>query len=222
MIRRREVGLIIVFVLGCCAFAKAIEPPERNVEDNVVTSERDPKVRIELPDDVKYVGGDRWILDETADCELHAFIEADRKQIVQRLYWIQFESYLESKPNLKYQYDSSRRATIGGLEFIVDAWARASDEKATPDSDLGHFQALIKERGFKLPTGMMFVRLVHLLDEQKRKELMIIYGENLSSTGLNAADLKKGGLAEDEWKSIQKGLLERAQSKIVIRHGNEH
>ena len=36
-----------------------------------------------------------------------------------------------------------------------------------------------------MPAGMMSVRLVHLLDEQKRKELMIIYSENL--TGFDAA-----------------------------------
>ena len=29
----------------------------------------------------------------------------------------------------------------------------------------------------------MYVRLVHLLDKEKRKELMIIYGEDLAPTG---------------------------------------
>ena len=38
---------------------------------------------------------------------------------------------------------------------------------------------------------MMDVRLVHLLDAEKRKELMIIYGEDLASTGFTAADLRK-------------------------------
>jgi len=39
---------------------------------------------------------------------------------------------------------------------------------------------------------MIYVRLVHLLDEQKRQELMIIYDENTASTGLTAAELRKG------------------------------
>ncbi len=34
---------------------------------------------------------------------------------------------------------------------------------------------------------MKYVRLVHLLDEQRRKELMIIYGEDLAPTGFTAA-----------------------------------
>ena len=30
-----------------------------------------------------------------------------------------------------------------------------------------------------MPANAMYVRLVHLLDEAKRRELMIIYGEDL-------------------------------------------
>ena len=48
-----------------------------------------------------------------------------------------------------------------------------------------------------MPAGMMYVRLVHLLDEQKRKELMIIYGEYLAPTGFSVADLSQGGKAFD-------------------------
>jgi hypothetical protein len=67
-----------------------------------------------------------------------------------------------------------------------------------------------------MPAGMMYVRFVHLLDEQKRKELMVIYGENLVPTGFTAADLKKGGRAYDQWPVIEKSLVERAEKKIVI------
>jgi hypothetical protein len=58
---------------------------------------------------------------------------------------------------------------------------------------------------------------VHLLDESKRKELMIIYGEDLAPTGYTAADLQPGGKAYDRWPAIEKGLIERAQQKIAIQ-----
>ena len=64
---------------------------------------------------------------------------------------------------------------------------------------------------------MMYVRLVHLLDERKRKELMIIYGEDLEPTGFRAADLSKGGEAFDRWPAIEKGLLDRTEGKITIQ-----
>jgi hypothetical protein len=44
-----------------------------------------------------------------------------------------------------------------------------------------------------MPANAMCVRLVHLLDEAKRKELMIIYGEDLRSLGFSVVDLNKGG-----------------------------
>ena len=66
-----------------------------------------------------------------------------------------------------------------------------------------------------MPAGMISVRLVHLLDEQKRKELMIIYSENL--TGFAAADLKKGGKAENLWLSLEDDLLCERGKKSRLR-----
>ena len=44
-------------------------------------------------------------------------------------------------------------------------------------SDREHIEALVHAKGDRMPEAMMYVRLVHLLDKEKRKELMIIYGE---------------------------------------------
>ncbi len=208
--------ITIILSLAVCSLAAQAIAPERKIENNVIISERDPKVRIELPKSVQYAGADRWVLYGIADCELHAFVEADEQKNVQRLYWIQFESYLPTKPKLKHQYDSPRHATIGGLDFYVDTWTGANDDKVRAGSDTEHIEALIRAHGYKMPAGMMYVRLVHLLDEQKRKELMFIYGEDLEPTGFTAADLKKGGKANDQWPAIEKSLIERAEKKITI------
>jgi hypothetical protein len=192
------------------------EPPERKVENTGIISERDPKVRIELPKSVHYVGADRWVLYDMADCELHAFVDGNGQQDAQGLYWIQFEGYLPSKPDLKHEYDSPRHTTIGGLDFYVDTATGTQKDKVKPGSDTEHIRALLRASGYKMPTETMYVRFVHLLDEQKRKELMIIYGEDLASTGFTAADLKKGGKAYDKWSAIEKSLVERAENRIKI------
>jgi hypothetical protein len=62
----------------------------------------------------------------------------------------------------------------------------------------------------------MYVRLVHLLDKEKRKELMIIYGEDLSPTEFNAAALSENGKAHDRWPGIADRLLERAEKNVLI------
>jgi len=191
--------------------------PERKVTGSSITSERDPKVKVEFPSAAKYVGASRWDLYDIADCELHAFVEADPQMRVQRLYWIQFEGYLPSKPDMAHTYDSPRHATIGGMDFYVDTWVRSKDAEVRPGSDREHIEALVREKGYTEPSGMMYVRLVHLLDPQKRKELMIIYGEDLAPTGFSAADLDEKGAHRDKWPEIERGLIERAQEKIAVR-----
>jgi hypothetical protein len=207
---------IAVVVLFCVFLPAQATRPERKVEGSVITSERDPRVRIHLPNSAQYLGADRWVLYDMADCELHTFVDADPQKNVQRLYWVQFEGYLPTKPELKHTYDSPRHANLGGMDFYVDTWVRARDAEMQPGSDLEHILALMHTRDYHMPAGMMYVRLVHLLDEQKRKELMIIYGENVAESGLTAVELRPGGKGHGQWPSIEKGLLERAEKSVTI------
>ena len=205
---------IILAALVSCLTTNAQTPERKVVNNNIIISDHDPKIRIELPKSVWYVGVDRFVLQDIADCELYAFVEVDDQKNVQRLYWIQFESYLPSKPDLHHHYDSPRHMTLGGFRFYLDTWVKGTNENIKAGSDEDHIVALILSRGYKMPAGMMSVRLVHLLDEQKRKELMIIYSENL--TGFAPADLKKGGKAENLWLTLEDDLLLRARQEIKI------
>lgn len=209
------VVFILSFVWGVTLIAQTA-PPVRKVLDNVVTSERDPAVRIELPKAAQYVGADRWVLYGIADCELHAFVEADAQKNVQRLYWIQFEGYLPSRPDLRHTYDSPKHTTIGGMDFYVDTWVRAKGATTESGSDREHIEALVRARGYRMPEAMMYVRLVHLLDEEKRKEFMIIYGEDLAATGLTADELSEGGKAHDRWPGIADAMIGHAKRRIMI------
>jgi hypothetical protein len=214
--RGRLLKQVAVVILLCGSLATQIKGPERKVEGNVITSEREPKIRIRIPKSVQYVGAVRWALYGIADCELHAFVEADGQKNVERLYWIQFEGYLPTKPELKHTYDSPRHAQIGGLDFYVDTWVRPNDATTEQRSDREHIEPLIHGKGYKMPAGMMCVRLVHLLDDRKRKELMIIYDEDRSDTGYTAAELRGGGKAYSRWPTIEEELVARAEKKIMI------
>jgi hypothetical protein len=202
-------GILSVFALAQSA------APERRVKHNVIVSDHDPRATIELPRAVQYVGADRWVLYGIADCELHGFVEAQQQE-VRKLYWVQFEGYLPSKPDLHHTYDSPRHVSIGGTDFYVDTWVRARDEKITPGSDREHIEQLIRAKRYEMPASMMYVRLVHLLDAAKRKELMIIYGEDLGPTGLSAADLQKGGKSYESWPSLEKDLIDRTVASVTI------
>ncbi len=205
----------MVVVLSCLFVAAQTAVPERKVEGNVVDSERDPKVRVRLPKSAQYVGADRWVLYDIADCELHAFVDADAQKHVQRLYWVQFEGYLPTRPELQHTYDSPTHADIGGMDFYVDTWVRATGEEARRGSDLEHIFALVRDKGYVMPDGMTYVRLVHLFDA-KRKELMIIYGEDLARTGLTAAELKPNGKHHNRWPTVEKEARQKAENSVVI------
>jgi hypothetical protein len=103
-----------IWLFNGCVVAQVIAP-ERKVPGHAIISRRDPRARIDLPQSVEYAGADRFVLYGIADCELHAFVESDAQKNVQRLYWVQFEVYLPSKPALHHKYDSPRHTTIGGV-----------------------------------------------------------------------------------------------------------
>lgn len=186
------------------------------MEGRVITSARDPRVRIRLPKSARYLGADRWVLYDIADCELHLFVDADSKMNVQRLYWVQFEGYLPTRPELKHTYDSPRHTNLGSMDFYVDTWVRRQDAEMRPGSDGEHIVSLLRTKGYHMPDGMTYVRLVHLLDGRKRQELMIIYAEDVAPSGFTASDLQQGGTAYDRWPTIADGVVQRAEKALVI------
>jgi hypothetical protein len=207
--------LLLLPILLAVAFGQA-KAPERVVKDNVLTSAREPKVKIEVPKATRYVGADRWVLYDVADCELHGFVEADANKKVTRLYWIQFEGYVPEKPDLHHTYDSPRHAQIDGMDFYVDTWPRANNAEIRAGSDREHIEKLVKTKGYTMPEGMAYVRLVHLLDPEKRKELMIIYGEALPA-GVSADDLdEKEKDRQTKWPQIEQQVIKGAQQRIKI------
>ena len=192
------------------------EISERTVHGNTVVSSHDPAARIELPEYATYVGTDRWLLKAYSDnIELHAFVDADADKNVKRSYWVQFEAYLPSRPELKHHYDSERHIAFGGMDFYVDTWVERTDSKEEPDSDGAHFKALLRSAGYTLPQSMMSVRFVHLMGDS-RKELMLIYGEDAAPTGFTAAELAEGGRAHAQWLLLEPGLIHRAQLSITF------
>jgi hypothetical protein len=189
----------------------------RTVKGQVLTSTEMPAVKLKFDKAFKYVGGQRFVLYDVANAEQHFFVDADKEGRVKRLYWVQFEGYLPSNSHV-YQYKVNKTAKIGSLEFIADAWAR--NIKVNPgraDSDGSRARKFLEEKGFRIASDdVLSQRLVHLVDEAKRNELMIIYTEDLSPMKLTAADLSPGGKAVDHWEQISKGLLERATKGVEI------
>lgn len=213
-------AVLLPAAIGYLPVSRAAQPPRRVIHDTVI-SRRDPAVEITLPGFVHYVGTDRFVLTDPAlgrfdDCELYGFVHADSSRRVRDFYWVQFESYLPSHPKLHHTYDSPRHASLGGLDFYVDAWVTPSTKPPEAGSDEAHFYSLLASHGYRRG-DFMYVRLVHLTDPTKRKELMIIHAESLARTGYAAAQLEEGGSEHGRWASIANALIRRAERSITVR-----
>ncbi len=203
----------VTLALSLTSTAIAAEPIANR---NIIISTHDPEAQIEFPASAKFVGSSHWVLQAYEDdIKLNAYVDAGADKQVQRLYWLQFEAYLPSRPELKHIYDSKRHVTLGGMDFLVDTWVQTTVATDEPDSDDSQLQALVTGKGYTFPKYMMSVRFVHLMDGA-RKEMMYIYSEDLTPTGFTDDDLSKGGKAYSQWPRIEKGLIERGQASITF------
>lgn len=193
------------------------QQPARSVKGQVLTSTALPAISLKFDNAFKYAGGHEFILYDVARAEQHFFVDADKEGRVKRLYWVQFEGYLPDNTH-SYDYKVNKSVKIGGLDFIADAYARnIKANPGRPDSDGSRARAFLESKGYRLASDdVLSQRLVYLIDEAKRNELMIIYLEDLSSQGLTAADFETGGKAAARWVEISKGLLERAVKGMSV------
>lgn len=200
------------------AFAEnEADKPSRHVDGQVLTSSAMPAVHIEFDKRFKYAGTQSFVLYEVANCEQHFFVDADEKGLIKSLYWIQFEGYLPDNTH-SYKYELTKMVDIGGFDFIADAYVRTTTgTPGNPESDGNRARAFLESKGFRMADHIMSQRLVHLIGEDKRNELMIIYSEELTSRGLTVADLVEGGRAADDWDALAKGLLERGIANMRLR-----
>jgi hypothetical protein len=195
--------------------------PERTVTANVLVSTSSPRLRIELPTQARYLGADRWVLYDIADCEAHVFVEADAHKVVRRLYWVQFEGYVPGRPDLKYDYASDPVRRIHGIDFHVRTRSGPTDDPVRAGSDTEHVRQLIHAAGYAMPPDMMDVRLVQLLDATERSELMIIYAETAAAAGIARPDLVSSGKASERRPAIEPAIVQRAAKRIAFHELTE-
>ncbi|MEK6300051.1 MAG: hypothetical protein AABO41_04965 [Acidobacteriota bacterium] len=213
-----SLGLAFTYCLGSTVgnlsfelLSKGIQSQPRTVSGQILRSSETPKVELKFDKQFKYAGSQDFILYDVARAEQHFFVDADKQGRINRMYWVQFEGYLPGNTNT-YRYKANKTVHLGGLEFIADAYARnVKANPGRPDSDGARARAFLEGKGYRMPSDeVLSQRLVHLVDEAKRNELMIIYLEDLAGTGLTASDVSPGGRAADRWEAMSAGLLERA------------
>lgn len=184
----------------------------RTVEGQVLTSPELPAVRLEVDPTFAYAGGQSFVLAGVARAEQHLFVEAGENGHVQRLWWFQFEGYLPDAPHAYDYSDDPERRSLGGHEWTVrPIVTRVDHSDADPPSDGDMAEALLRSKGYALPDEIAGVRLVRLLGDDRRNELMIIYMEDLALEGGKLAELNAERRA-----AIASAVVERAVSGLRV------
>jgi hypothetical protein len=211
--KRTLLGLTAL--LFSCLLMAAPKAPEREVKGNRLISKSDPAITIQVPRSAVYLGAERWDLYDVADCELHLFVEAYPDKTVKAMYWVQFEAFLPSNEHT-YDYSKDEPVTFGRRPFWKSSSFGPTNNTPRAGGDGERTRQMLARAGYKLPEERMSVRLVHLLDETRRKELMIIYAEDLALSGYAAAQLMDGKEPRPEWKAVERELVERAMKRIKL------
>lgn len=225
-------GLFVL--LAVCAFlflthrtqkttTPTTEGLSRTVAGNVLTSPADPAVRLTIDEAFEYLGGHRFELYGAAAAEQHFFATRHPDGATRSFIWLQFEAILPHN-RASYDYSAARlRTELAGLEFFTDVepgqtWPIL--RHGFPGTDRYLALKFAADRGFPVPSDHAYARLVHIPDEERRTELLIIFMEDLGAQGLSADALEPGGASVDRWPAIESALLDRIRSVIEIERGS--
>jgi hypothetical protein len=195
---------LVVVLLASNLLAQAA--PERHVTGGTLVSKADPAASFKIDPVFQYVGGQVIDILKVAGAEQHFFIEGAADHSIRRFYWLQFEHF---SPDNTYTYNYSgivqTPVSLGRLAFMGDV--RSTPDYFTddnrPGSDSKAAENFLRAKGFKLDGTFVTLRLFHLPDVTKRRELMIIYGEILPR-----------GASGDQMKAE---ITARAQAGIAVQ-----
>jgi hypothetical protein len=186
--------LVSSSLLSSIAYAQSdVDSQTRRVKGQILTSASLPPIRIRFGKAFKYVGSQQFILYDRAQVEQHFFVDADKQQRIKRMYMVQFEGYL---PNISgsYNYPVTKTVSLAGQSYIVDAEVIPNVPaaiKQDAQSDVARAASFLEGKGYRIGDGIVFQRFVRLVDEGKRSEFILLYVEDLSGAGVDAAEKEK-------------------------------
>ena len=184
---------------------------QRTVDGNTLSSTAMPPIRIKVDDAFQYAGALHFILYDVAHVDVFLFVVAEQHHI-RRLLIVQFEGYLDDN-DYTYDYPITQTITLGAHGYLTDASAVNLPLliQERPDSEIARIVTFLRDKGNRMADDVISQRFVRLVDEARRNEILLFYGEELTDTSL-AADLASGG-------QIAQDLQERALASFTIVEG---
>jgi hypothetical protein len=158
-------------------------PPTRQVHGDTLVSPADPAASLIVAPAFRYAGGQVIDILKVAGAEQYFFIDAAPDSAIRRFYWIQFEYFY---PDNSHAYNYSgikgqKPVMLGRLDFAGDIRRGPNyfTDDDRPGSDSKAAEEFLRAKGFRIGGTFITLRMFHLPDATRRRELMIIYGEAL-------------------------------------------
>jgi hypothetical protein len=183
--------LATLMVLLSPSLLGAQSAPARAVHGDTLVSPANPAAAFVFAPPFRFAGSQTIDILKVAGADQYFFIEAAEDSSIRRFYWVQFEHYYPANDHT-YDFSSMNLQPVpfGRLEFLGDV--RVRDNYFTmdkrPGSDSQAAQTFLQAKGFRIDGTFATLRLFHLPDASRRRELMIIYGERVPA-GTVAADI---------------------------------
>jgi hypothetical protein len=133
--------------------------------------------RVQIAPAYRYLGGQRFVLQESADAEQHFYVRADSAGKIQQLYWFQVESKLPGQSG-GYHYGRDSSVTLNDLPFAVSLRDSRGDADPPPGSDAAAMMEFVRAAGLTFPPMGRPLRMVYTAKPGARQELMVVYLES--------------------------------------------
>jgi hypothetical protein len=202
-------------------FAGAEPQPARTVHNNVITSAGDPAIKLEVSDDLKYLGFFPFDIKSVAGGQRHLWVKADKNKRIQRLFILQFEGYYPSQ-TYRYNYKPRNVVRLGANDYNSNGFFYDDTEyhKEHPGSEAELTRKFLEERGYKFDAEQLLFRFYRSLPDpdpakDHRNEFLIFYIEPMKELGITMKETTEEQQTERE-KKLVAAARERALKTFKV------
>lgn len=193
-------------LLGGAALAALLVQPldaQRHRDGQRLVSDSLPAAVFTFDSTLTYLGTQSFILYDVARAEQHFWGVVDGTRL-KRFVWIQFEGYLPDNAHT-YNYSAYPTVMVSGRPFHHNGGIRRAElTRPRANSDGARMLQFLADKGYTLGDVTLYQRLVWLVDQAARHEVMVIYMEDLE------------GVPEERARALQSVLLGRATALFKI------
>jgi hypothetical protein len=188
----------------------------RTVSDHTIIS-TDPKLTIAIDSSLRFIGSFGFDIRDAAHAERFIFSDVDAQGAVHRLCVVQFENMLPQHPGSYDEPKQKERVRLGPFEFqqAVGIYSFAAAIAAKPGAEAERTRDFLGEKGLSIEGDLLVARFETLTDDQRRKELILFYWEDLTTAGHSRAAIDAA--PADERATWFREFSERAKSRFRIR-----